>query len=85
MDNSHFEPKNQRNYLTILKAFYHKKLISELSLEELQEKLLELQEDKDQKLNLDIFTKKATRQIGAKAFAELKRLTDQEVLNRKAA
>ena len=85
MDNSHFKPENQRNYLTILKDFYHRKLINELSLEELQEKLLELQEDKDQKLNLDIFTKKATRQIGAKAFAELKRLTDQEVLDRKAA
>tara|TARA_B100001094_G_scaffold136259_1_gene131885 strand:+ start:225 stop:482 length:258 start_codon:yes stop_codon:yes gene_type:complete len=85
MDNSHFKPENQRNYLTILKDFYHRKLINELSLEELQEKLLELQQDKDQKLNLDIFTKKATRQIGAKAFAELKRLTDQEVLDRKAA
>ena len=85
MDNSRFKPENQRNYLTILKDFYHRKLINELSLEELQEKLLELQQDKDQKLNLDIFTKKATRQIGAKAFAELKRLTDQEVLDRKAA
>ena len=85
MDNSHFKPENQRNYLTILKDFYHRKLINELSLEELQEKLLELQQDKDQKLNLDIFTKKATRQIGSKAFAELKRLTDQEVLDRKAA
>ena len=85
MDNSHFKPENQRNYLTILKDFYHRKLINELSLEELQEKLLELQQDKDQKSNLDIFTKKATRQIGAKAFAELKRLTDQEVLDRKAA
>ena len=85
MDNSHFKPENQRNYLTILKDFYHRKLINELSLEELQEKLLELQEDKDQKLNLDVFSKKAIRQIGSKAYEELKRLTDQEVLDRKAA
>ena len=85
MDNSHFKPENQRNYLTILKDFYHRKLINELSLEELQEKLLELQEDKDQKLNLVIFRQKAINKIGVKAFEELERLTDQEVLNRKAA
>lgn len=85
MDNSHFEPKNQRNYLTILKDFYHRKLINELSLEELQEKLLELQENKDQKLNLVMFRQKAINQIGMEAFEELERQTKQEMLNRKAA
>ena len=85
MDNSHFEPKNQRNYLTILKDFYHRKLIDELSLEELQEKLLELQENKDQKLNLVMFRQKAINKIGMEAFEELERQTKQEMLNRKAA
>jgi len=85
MDNSHFEPKNQRNYLTILKDFYHRKLIDELSLEELQEKLLELQENKDQKLNLVMFRQKAINKIGVEAFEELERQTKQEMLNRKAA
>lgn len=85
MDNSHFEPKNQRNYLTILKDFYHRKLINELSLEELQEKLLELQENKDQKLNLVMFRQKAINKIGVEAFEELERQTKQEMLNRKAA
>jgi hypothetical protein len=85
MDNSHFEPKNQRNYLTILKDFYHRKLINELSLEELQEKLLELQENKDQKLNLVMFRQKAINKIGMEAFEELERQTKQEMLNRKAA
>ncbi len=85
MDNSHLRPENQRNYLSILKDFYHRKLINEMSLEELQEKLFEMQEDKDQKLNLNCFSRKAINKIGSKAFEELKRLTDQEVLNRKAA
>ena len=85
MDNSHFEPKNQRNYLTILKDFYHRKLINELSLEELQEKLLELQENKDQKLNLVMFRQKAINKIGMEACEELERQTKQEMLNRKAA
>jgi hypothetical protein len=85
MDNSHLEYKNLRNYLTILKDFYHRKLINELSLEELQEKLLELQENKDQKLNLVMFRQKAINKIGMEAFEELERQTKQEMLNRKAA
>lgn len=85
MDNSRLEYKNLRNYLTILKDFYHRKLINELSLEELQEKLLELQENKDQKLNLVMFRQKAINKIGMEAFEELERQTKQEMLNRKAA
>ena len=85
MDNSRLEYKNLRNYLTILKDFYHRKLINELSLEELQENLLELQENKDQKLNLVMFRQKAINKIGMEAFEELERQTKQEMLNRKAA
>ena len=85
MDNSRLEYKNLRNYLTILKDFYHRKLINELSLEELQEKLLELQENKDQKLNLVMFRQKAINKIGMEAFEKLERQTKQEMLNRKAA
>ena len=85
MNNSEFDKSKQRKHLLLLKNLYREKLVENMSVEKLRERVLELTDNQYAKDNRVMFEIRASKEIGKKAFQELVSIADEQIFQKQVA